>query len=178
LTIKLVIDYVCQSGTGNNLVSIAVFQAAETTAMNGYTHILVGIDLSNEANQVLERAAQIAGRDGATLSVVHVIEPLSYAYGGDLPLDFSGIQEEIQRQSLTRMEQVGQKFSVASSQLHIVTGRPEREIHRLAQQIKADLVVVGTHGRHGLALLLGSTANGVLHGTPCDVLAVKVKDAT
>jgi universal stress protein A len=144
--------------------------------MNGYKHILVGIDLSNEANQVLERAAQIAGHDGATLSVVHVIEPLSYAYGGDLPLDFSGIQEEIQRQAQTRMEQVGQKFAVTSSQLHIVTGRPEREIHRVAQQVKADLVVVGTHGRHGLALLLGSTANGVLHGTPCDVLAVKVKD--
>jgi universal stress protein A len=145
--------------------------------MNGYTHILVGIDLSSEANQVLERAAQIAKTDGATLSVIHVIEPLSYAYGGDLPLDFSGIQDEIQRQAQSRMEQVGQKFSIAPPQLHIVTGRPEREIHRLAQQIKADLVVIGTHGRHGLALLLGSTANGVLHGTPCDVLAVKVSES-
>jgi universal stress protein A len=144
--------------------------------MNGYTHILVGIDLSGEANQVLARAAQIAKHDGAKLSVVHVIEPLSYAYGGDLPLDFSGIQEEIQRQAQTRMDQIGGQLSLAASQLHIVTGRPEREIHRLAQQVKADLVVVGTHGRHGLALLLGSTANGVLHGTPCDVLAVKVKD--
>jgi universal stress protein A len=145
--------------------------------MNGYTHILVGIDLSSEANQVLARAAQIARHDGAKLSVVHVIEPLSYAYGGDLPLDFSGIQEEIQRQAQTRMDQIGGQLSIAPSQLHIVTGRPEREIHRLAQQVKADLVVVGTHGRHGLALLLGSTANGVLHGTPCDVLAVKVRDA-
>lgn len=144
--------------------------------MNGYTHILVGIDLSGEANQVLERAAKIAKDDGASLSVVHVIEPLSYAYGGDLPLDFSGIQEEIQRQAQKRMEQVGEKYGLTLSQLHIVTGRPEREIHRLAQQVTADLVVVGTHGRHGLALLLGSTANGVLHGTPCDVLAVKVKD--
>ena len=38
----------------------------------------------------------------------------------------------------------------------------------------ADLIVVGSHGRHGLALLLGSTANGVLHGATCDVLAVRV----
>jgi universal stress protein A len=37
-----------------------------------------------------------------------------------------------------------------------------------------DLVVVGSHGRHGLSLLLGSTANGVLHGAGCDVLAVRV----
>lgn len=142
--------------------------------MNGYKHILAGIDLSSEATLVIERAAHLAKQYGATVSVVHVIEPLSYAYGGDLPLDFSGIQEEIQRQAQSRMEAVGQQFSIAASQRHIVTGRPEREIHRLAQQLNADLVVVGTHGRHGLALLLGSTANGVLHGTPCDVLAVKV----
>ena len=35
--------------------------------------------------------------------------------------------------------------------------------------------MVGSHGRHGLALLLGSTANDVLHGAPCDVLAVRLK---
>ena len=40
-----------------------------------------------------------------------------------------------------------------------------------------DLIVVGSHGRHGLALLLGSTANDVLHGAPCDVLAVHLKKA-
>jgi len=145
--------------------------------MNGYQHILAGIDLSDEAQQVLERALQIAKQDGSTISLVHVIEPLSYAYGGDLPLDFSGIQEEIQRQAQARMESLGQKYSIPAANRHVLTGRPEREIHRLAQQINADLVVVGTHGRHGLALLLGSTANGVLHGTPCDVLAVKVKEA-
>lgn len=37
------------------------------------------------------------------------------------------------------------------------------------------MIVVGSHGRHGLALLLGSTANDVLHGAPCDVLAVSLK---
>ena len=145
--------------------------------MNAYKHILTGIDLSAEATQELERASFLAQQNGAKLSVVHVIEPLSYAYGGDLPLDFSGIQEEIQRQSQAQMETIGQKFSVAVADRHIVTGRPEREIHTLAEQLKADLVIVGTHGRHGLALLLGSTANGVLHGTPCDVLAVRVKDS-
>ncbi len=38
----------------------------------------------------------------------------------------------------------------------------------------ADLIVLGTHGRHGLGLILGSTANGVLHGASCDVLAVRI----
>jgi universal stress protein A len=57
---------------------------------------------------------------------------------------------------------------------HLIFGRPEAEIHRVAEELEADLIVVGSHGRHGLALLLGSTANGVLHGAKTDVLAVRV----
>ena len=49
-----------------------------------------------------------------------------------------------------------------------------REAHKTAREQGADLIIVGSHGRHGLALLLGSTANGVLHGASCDVLAVRV----
>ena len=53
-------------------------------------------------------------------------------------------------------------------------GRPEVEIHAKGEELGADLIVVGSHGRYGLALLMGSTANGVLHGATCDVLAVRV----
>jgi len=45
----------------------------------------------------------------------------------------------------------------------------------LAEKINADLIVLGTHGRHGLGLMLGSTANAVLHGAPCNVLTVMVR---
>ncbi len=58
---------------------------------------------------------------------------------------------------------------------HIVTGHTEYEIHRVASETEADLIIVGSHGRHGLALLLGSTDNGVLHGARCDVLAIRVQ---
>jgi len=144
--------------------------------MNGYTHILACIDISDEANEVMERAVQIAGTYHAVLSIVHVVKPLTYLYAGDPPLDLTGIEEEIRHQAKARMQQVAQPFSVPASQLHLVTGTAQREIHRLAQQIKADLIVIGTHGRHGLGLLLGSTANAVLHGAQCDVLAVKIKN--
>ena len=46
--------------------------------------------------------------------------------------------------------------------------------YRVAEEQSCDLIVVGSHGRHGLALLLGSTANDVLHGAPCDVIAVRL----
>ncbi|BBI51861.1 hypothetical protein HORIV_42820 [Vreelandella olivaria] len=55
-----------------------------------------------------------------------------------------------------------------------MVGMPDTEIHRFAEEHDVDLIVVGSHGRHGFALLLGSTSTGVLHGAQCDVLAVRV----
>jgi universal stress protein A len=50
-------------------------------------------------------------------------------------------------------------------------------MHNLAKQTDIDLIVVGSHGRHGLALIFGSTSNSVLHGASCDVLAVRIADS-
>jgi universal stress protein A len=58
----------------------------------------------------------------------------------------------------------------------VVQGNTRREILRVAEENGVDLIVLGSHGRQGIQLLLGSTANAVLHGAPCDVLAVRVKD--
>ena len=70
------------------------------------------------------------------------------------------------------------EIGIQEHRRHLVFGRPESEIHRLANEQNADVIVVGSHGRHGIALLLGSTANGVLHGATCDVLAVRVGNDT
>ena len=105
---------------------------------------------------------------------MHVIEPLSFAYGGDIPMDFSGIQDEIHQQASAQLETFGEKHAIPASARHVVLGQPEVEIHAMAEELDADLIVVGSHGRYGLALLMGSTANGVLHGASCDVLAVRV----
>ena len=53
-------------------------------------------------------------------------------------------------------------------------GNPAYEIKGFASAKGADLIVIGSHGRHGVGRMLGSTANGVLHDAPCDVLAVRV----
>jgi len=147
----------------------------ETPLMSAYRHILLGLDLSVESHQVVDRAAALRNAFGSELSVIHVIEPLSFAYGGDIPMDFSGIQEEIHKQARTHMTQLCDPLNIPEKNRHLVVGRPETEIHHVAEEIGADLVVVGSHGRHGLSLLMGSTANGVLHGAKCDVLAVRVK---
>ena len=142
--------------------------------MSEYQHILVSIDLTEESRAVAARAAAIAKVFEATLSCVHVIEPLSLAYGGDIPMDLSTIQEQIQETAKAHLKEFGVSMGIPEDHQHLIFGRPETEVDALGVQIGADLIVVGSHGRHGLALLLGSTANGVLHGAHCDVLAVRV----
>jgi len=144
--------------------------------MTSYRHLLLGVDLSAESRQVVDRAVAMRDTSGAQLSVVHVIEPLSFAYGGDIPMDFSGIQEEIHKQAKAHMAALCDPLNIPEANRHLVVGRPETEIHHIAEEVGADLIVVGSHGRHGLSLLMGSTANGVLHGARCDVLAVRVRD--
>jgi len=141
--------------------------------MGEYNNILVAVDLSAEAEQVARKAAALAQGSGAKLHLAHVVEPVNFAYGGDVPIDFSAIQDEIQKQAETQLAQLADKLGTACEK-HLVAGRAEVEIHALAEKVKADLIVLGSHGRHGLALLLGSTANSVLHGAKCDVLAVRV----
>jgi universal stress protein A len=142
--------------------------------MADYKKIMLAVDLTEESNAVADRAVTLARFFEADLHLVHVIEPLSLAYGGDVPMDLSAVQEQIQDQAKSHMKDFGVRLEIDPSKQHLIFGRPESEIHRAAEEQGADLIVVGSHGRHGLALLLGSTANGVLHGASCDVLAVRV----
>ncbi|MEM1111103.1 MAG: universal stress protein [Pseudomonadota bacterium] len=142
--------------------------------MAEYTSILVAVDLSEDSSLVGHRAQAVAAGSKAQLHLIHVIEPLSFAYGGDIPMDFSGIQDEIHQQAAAQLKRFGEEQGIPEERQYIVLGRPEVEIHSKAEELAADLIVVGSHGRYGLALLMGSTANGVLHGASCDVLAVRV----
>lgn len=142
--------------------------------MSQYKKILVAIDLSEDSALVAQRGQAIANNNDAELHLIHVIEPLSFAYGGDIPMDFSGIQDEIHQQATQQLKRFAETNGIDEQHQHIVLGRPEVEIHATAEELGTDLIVVGSHGRYGLALLMGSTANGVLHGASCDVLAVRV----
>lgn len=144
--------------------------------MSLYKHILLAVDLSEESNQLIDKVRQMAENCHAELSLVHVIEPLSFAYGGDVPMDLTAIQDQLDEHAHSKMETYSKALNYPVKEKLVVSGHTETEIHRIADEQNCDLVVVGSHGRHGLALLLGSTANGVLHGAHCDVLAVRVKE--
>jgi universal stress protein A len=139
-----------------------------------YEHILAAVDLTEDCDPVIKRAVDLAG-DTAKLSLVHIVEPMAMAFGGDVPMDLSQLQQQQFDQAKERLERLIAKYpTLKKDQSHLTYGQPRQEIHHLAKEQGCDLIVVGSHGRHGLALLLGSTANDVLHGAPCDVLAVKL----
>jgi universal stress protein A len=142
--------------------------------MSAYKKMLVAIDLTEEAPQVLTKAKAMSEAHGAELLLVHIVEPVGYAYGGDIPMDLTELQTQLDSAAREQLTRYGDEYGVAKTCQIVAVGRPESEIHRLAKEQEADLIIVGTHGRKGLQLLLGSTANGVLHGTECDVLAVRI----
>ena len=89
-------------------------------------------------------------------------------------MDLSPVQDQIQDQAKIHLAEFGEQLGVPEDHQHLIFGRPQSEIHRVAEECHADLIVVGSHTRSGLARLLGSTANGVMDSAPCDVLAVHV----
>jgi universal stress protein A len=67
------------------------------------------------------------------------------------------------------------KFAIDDKHTYFEIGTVRHEVVKLAEKLKADLIVVGTHSHHGIDALLGSRANAILHNAKCDVLAVRVK---
>lgn len=145
--------------------------------MNNYKHILLAVDFSDHGNQVARKAQDMAQRNQAKLSLVHVVEnlPITDAAYGPIPFDVDLTQEWLDA-SKNRLAKFGAELEVPESRQWLEMGSAKLEIVRVAEENEVDLIVVGSHGRHGLALLLGSTANGVLHHAKCDVLAVRLKD--
>lgn len=146
--------------------------------MDTYQKIMVALDLSNESEAVL-RKAHLIGGSNADIHLVYVQEPMDNIYVGIVPQSaaFSGLgdlEAQLGEELKQRLTALGEKFDVSTENLHILRGSPASEIHRFANDNDVQLIIIGTHGRKGLQLLLGSTANAVLHGAGCDVLSVKV----
>jgi len=142
--------------------------------MSAYKHVLIGLDLQPESQHVVDRVKSLFPADGPQLTLIHVQEPLSFAYGGDIPMDLTEVQNQLEEQARERLAAVGKDLGVPPDHQHVIIGQPAHEMHRFATDNQVDLIVVGSHGRHGLSLILGSTATGVLHGSECDVLAIRV----
>lgn len=144
--------------------------------MSRYRKLLVAIDLSEEAGQVMETAVGLRQIHGAELLLVHIVEPASIAYGGIYMMELAKSQDELITAAKECMTAYANGYDIAADQQIVAVGHPRSELHRLVKEHDIDLVVIGSHGHRGVQrFILGSTANGVLQGATCDVLAVRIK---
>ena len=147
--------------------------------------IVVGIDYSPASDLALERAFELAA--ARSRSEVHVVSVVNL-YGVQAIVDGSAAPVENSRVTLADatsslehyVEQRRSKFQGSLDSVrvrsHLRLDAPATEVAQIAADLEADLVVVGTHGRRGIArMLLGSVAESVVRLAPCPVLVVRPK---
>ncbi|MGZ8137563.1 MAG: universal stress protein [Methylococcaceae bacterium] len=146
--------------------------------MSTYQHILLAVDYSEHCDTVAAKARQLADTFQAKLTMIHVLDNIPMPdtnYGAVIPLDTNSSYDLLEVEK-ARFMQLGDRFAIEPTNRWLVWGVPKQEIINIAEQQQIDMIVVGSHGRHGLALLLGSTANSILHYAKCDVMAVRLQD--
>lgn len=143
--------------------------------MSKYRRILAASALRGQSDRVIACAAEIArGVDGA-LYLAHFVQPLPLMYGGEFPKVMQEIHTGVRSEARSRLMEAARAHGVPAERCHLGEGSASAEIRRFAKELGADLVVVGTHRRHGLDFFLGSTSNAVLHDDSFDVLAVRIE---
>ncbi len=141
--------------------------------MSEYTHVLVAVDLGDHSAEIVRRAAGIAQLCDASLTVLHVADYVPPFYGDYLIPPKDNREEKLVDVATKQLSELIERSALSGTRTLVVSGRPKIEIARIAEREKCDLIVVGTHGHHGIAGLLGSTSNGVLQQSSCDVLTVR-----
>lgn len=145
--------------------------------MNDYTHILHAVEFSEFGERVGSRAVRLAQQNNARLSLIRVVEFLPADVSTEMGLfEDVEVEKQLLDNTRTRLAELAKKLGVEDAAQWVELGVTRHEILRVAAEQAVDLIVIGSHGRHGLQRLLGSTANSVLHGAGCDVLAVRIQE--
>lgn len=142
-----------------------------------YKNILLALELHDDCDKTtIERALQIVSSNNAQLHLVHAVVHINaYGIAQAYPVVIN-LEEDQVNTATKELARIGDEIGVATERQFVEIGSPKTIIIQKAIDIKADLIIVGSHGRHGISLLLGSTANAVLHHASCDVLAVRVSE--
>ncbi len=143
--------------------------------MHHYQHILLAVDFSEHTETIALKAQKLANDNQATLSLLHIVDSASLiSLNYDVELPYTSLNELLIDTGKKKLKKLNQDLQLSCQQRWVEIGRSSDEIVRVAKENSIDLIVMGSHGRHGLRLLLGSTANAVLHHARCDVLAVRI----
>jgi universal stress protein A len=138
-----------------------------------YRNILAVVGVTEDSVQVAARAREFAAAANAQLTLLHVVEFVPVEPLSDSLLPAVQIETELIERSRTRLRDMAQNLG-AAVRWEVSSGNVKTEITRFARQGQFDLIVIGSHERHGLSILVNLTEDTVLHAAPCDVLAVRL----
>lgn len=144
--------------------------------MTIFNRLLLAIDLSSDSDLLLRRVWKFCEEHMENVHVVHVLRDDIVLPGEALDrhdADLRRVHDQAVIRLNTALARNG--FSILPDQIYIKIGEPATEIKRLAHDLEADLVIVGSHNKNGGWMSLpGATTNCVLQGIESDVMAVRV----
>jgi nucleotide-binding universal stress UspA family protein len=143
-----------------------------------YQRIMAAVDGSQTSDRGLNEAIKLAKDQNAQLAIVHVIDIVVVFGAGQFPGTYIDATRELARNTIEHARKAAQAAGIepevqspeiVTSGFHVAD-----TIAQLARDWKADLLVVGTHGRRGVnRLLLGSVAERIVRAAPCPLLLIR-----
>jgi universal stress protein A len=143
--------------------------------MTSYQHIVLATDFSPHAQRAAERAKELAGKYQASLSLIHVLDDfiLYDQFYDPIAENRLELQRVLEQSAREHLADLGVELGITNSgDIHLLNGPPKQAILSFVEDHAIDLVVVGSHGRHGVERLLGSVAAGIVNNARCDILTV------
>jgi universal stress protein A len=140
-----------------------------------YKKILVLLDLSDDSEQVAIAARELVEHSNASMLALHVVEFVPVEPLGESLMPTAQIEDDLIKRSREKLDALIARLALPRSVGRVESGNTKAEILRVAEEEKADLIVLGSRERHGLAILVNFTEDTVLHAAHCDVLAVRLK---
>jgi universal stress protein A len=143
--------------------------------MSAYKKVLIPLDLSEASDQVAVAARDLAAYSNAALVILHVVEFVPVSPLGDPLMPTIQVEDDLVKLAKQKLAGLIARLSLAQASCRVEPGITKAQILRVAAEEKVDLIVMGSRERHGMAILVNFTEDTVLHGAPCDVLAIRVK---
>ncbi len=143
--------------------------------MRRFSKILCPIDFEEHSLAALEIACGLAEEEGATIHLLHVARIPTEDMVVPMPFD---LDPRWERSARTALQLIGHHRleGKVPYEIHVISGIPDADVARFANQLGADLVVMATHGRKGLRhFVLGSVAEHVMREANCPVITVRPK---
>jgi len=142
--------------------------------MTRYKKILVLLDLSDASAQVAAAGRDLAACSNAALIVLHVVDFVPVEPMGESMMPTGQIEEDLIGRARVKLKELAARAGLSQSAIRVEAGNTKAEILRVAEEESADLIVLGSRERHGLAILVNFTEDTILHAAHCDVLAVRL----